>query len=185
MTRSPLPYTSTNMYFCCFSEYTLTAKTRCLLSNTMRLLPQTKTHRCDALSLLIPPRVQRFTLHPIVNMSKSTIISDTKPAALLSLSLQMVEPNWMANRKNNKNLEDVMFLTAWNTLKNPELKYWPSCSLCCLHLQTPCLRHLRCGSGHRHHSCTPDLLHAPLVTDRKRPHRESRCQKTTKGKRHH
>lgn len=53
------------------------------------------------------------------------------------------------------------------------LKYWPRCSLCCLHLQIPCRLHLRFYSGHHLHSRTPDhllgLLTARKETDIRQP----------------
>lgn len=56
--------------------------------------------------------------------------------------------------------KEYKFLTVTS-----EGKYWPSCSLCCLHLQIPSHPYPQSGSSHHHHNCTPDSPLALQVTD--------------------
>lgn len=102
----------------------------------------------------------------------STIFSSTTLSALLFLSLS-TKCQWNPTEQpvEIKPRECHVPHSKKQRKNISELKYWPSCSLCCLHLQTPFLRHPQFGSGHHHHSCTPGLLryhHHPLVTDGKR-----------------
>lgn len=115
----------------------------------------------------IPLRVQWSS--PIMTMSTNTTPSAELLWSLKTFTRTSVEFNWMVSKNflgehidpNGKTCLFFFFV-----FKN--LKYWLSCSLCCLHPQTPCHQQPRFGSGHRHRSRTPALLHAPLLTDRKK-----------------
>lgn len=62
-----------------------------------------------------------------------------------------------------------------------DVEYWPSCSLCCLHLQIPSHEDPQSGLGHHHRNCTQGFPLALRVTDSntkvgKWKYRQERCK---------